>query len=48
MDKQYKVSLYIMNADGKNASPIPPLPQGAEGAEMVAPNYAIDQVYWVP
>lgn len=47
-DKQYKFSLYVMNADDTHASPIPPLPQEAKGAEMVAPSYRIDQVYWVP
>ena len=47
-DKQYKSNLYIMNADGTNASLIPPLPQETEGAEMVAPDFRISHVFWVP
>jgi len=46
-DKRYKFNLYIMNADGANASLIPPLPQETEGAEMIVPDM-IEQIYWVP
>ncbi len=47
MDKQYKFGLYVMNADGTNASQIPPLPKEAEGAEMVTRNW-LSRIFWVP
>jgi WD40 repeat protein len=41
-------SLYIMNTDGTNITEIPPLPKDSEGAEALAPDYRIYQVFWVP
>ncbi len=41
-------NLYIMNPDGTNESELPLLPQDMKGADMVAPDYRIIQVFWVP
>jgi hypothetical protein len=41
-------SIFIMNSDGTGLSAIPSLPEKAEGAEKVAPNYRVIQVFWMP
>jgi Tol biopolymer transport system component len=41
-------SLYVMNADGTSASPIPSLPRDAEGADKLTPDRLIYHIFWIP